>query len=80
MHRVPASPDCEQHVRGFLNVRAGALSDDHRRELGNDDDRDTGAPKSIKTSRTVWLKRAAISTLPMQNSATREEKEPRAMR
>lgn len=37
--RVPAAPNGKQHVRGFLHVTSGALSDDNGRELGNDDDR-----------------------------------------
>ena len=38
------------------------------------------ATKSIETSRTVWLKRAAMSTLPTQNSADGDDEEARAVR
>jgi hypothetical protein len=80
MHRVPASPDREQHVRGFLNVRAGALSDDHRRQLGDDDDRDTGGAEIDQNLSDGLVEARGDQHLADAEQRDREEKEPRAVR
>ena len=80
VHGVPASPDCQQHVRGFLNVRAGALSDDYRRQLGNDDDRDPGGSEIDQDLPNGLVETRGDQHLADAEQRDREEKEPRAMR